>query len=207
MRSGSRRGGSSSAASPTTRKSPASRPGRSRDLRVRLQPGRPLPDDDPCSRIRPDGLGHRSKDDRVAEPGPVAGTAARFSPDSRRIALAHPDGEILIYDLETGRPRRFRSGLENVQDLAFRADGLQIAVTTRANSPPTCHILEVESGRVVRRSRCAARRRSPGARTAPPWRRGARISRSTSGMSLPASQGAARGLDQRRRARDFPPGG
>ena len=97
----------------------------------------------------------------LPEPGPVAGTAARFSPDSRRIALAHPDGEILIYDLETGRSSRLRSGLGDVQDLAFRADGLQIAVTGQlAKQPkiagksqdakqPTCHILEVESGRVV----------------------------------------------------------
>ncbi len=37
----------------------------------------------------------------LEEPGPVAGTAARFSPDSRRIAVAHPDGEVLIYDLES----------------------------------------------------------------------------------------------------------
>ena len=96
------------------------------------------------------------------EPGPVAGTAARFSPDSRRVALAHTDGEVLIYDLETKRSRQIRSGLSDVQDLTFRADGIQIAVTGRvANHPemsvgrqvanqPTCHILDVESGRVVR---------------------------------------------------------
>jgi eukaryotic-like serine/threonine-protein kinase len=86
----------------------------------------------------------------VTEPGPVAGTAARFSPDSRRIALAHRDGEVLIYDLETGRSSRLRSGLGDVQDLAFRADGLQIAVTSQVAKQPTCQILEVESGRVVR---------------------------------------------------------
>jgi eukaryotic-like serine/threonine-protein kinase len=109
----------------------------------------------------------------VDEPGPVAGTAARFSTDSRRIAVAHPDGEIQIYDLKTQRSRRLRSGLEDVQDLAFRADGLQIAVTGQlakhpkisvdsqvAKQPgiavtgqvgkePTCHIIDVESGRVV----------------------------------------------------------
>ena len=98
----------------------------------------------------------------VAEPGPVAGTAARFSPDSRRIAVAHPDGEVLVYDLESGRSGRLGSGLGDVQDLAFRADGLQIAVTgqsryaneaspqeSRSREQPTCHILDVESGRVV----------------------------------------------------------
>jgi eukaryotic-like serine/threonine-protein kinase len=96
------------------------------------------------------------------EPGPVAGTAARFSPDSRRIALAHPDGEVLIYDLQTRRSKQLRSGLSNVQDLAFRADGLQIAITgqvvkepkmsadSQVANQPTCHILDVESGRVVR---------------------------------------------------------
>ena len=98
----------------------------------------------------------------LEEQGPVAGTAARFSPDSRRFALAHTDGEVLIYDLETKRFRQFRSGLSDVQDLAFRADGLQIAVTGQvANGPkisvesqvanqPSCHILDAESGRVVR---------------------------------------------------------
>ncbi len=99
---------------------------------------------------------------RLTERGPVAGTAARFSPDSRRIALAHTDGEVLIFDLETKRSRQFRSGLTAVQDLTFRPDGLQIAVTGQvATQPkisfesqvakqPTCHILDVESGRLVR---------------------------------------------------------
>jgi eukaryotic-like serine/threonine-protein kinase len=97
----------------------------------------------------------------LSEPGPVAATAARFSPDSRRIALAHPDGEVMIHELETGRSSRLRSGLGDVQDLAFRPDGLRIAVTGQvANQPksatrnqvanqPTCQILEVESGRFV----------------------------------------------------------
>jgi eukaryotic-like serine/threonine-protein kinase len=96
------------------------------------------------------------------ELGPVAGTAARFSPDSRRIALAHTDGQVLIYDLETKSSRRFPSGMSDVKDLAFRADGLQIAVTGQVASQPdltaesqvanqpTCHIIDVESGRVVR---------------------------------------------------------
>ena len=86
----------------------------------------------------------------VPETDPVAGTAARFSPDSRRIALAHRAGEILIYDLETGRPRKLRSGLGTVFDLAFRWDGLQIAVTTSDSRPPNCHVLEIETGKIVR---------------------------------------------------------
>jgi WD40 repeat protein/Flp pilus assembly protein TadD len=86
----------------------------------------------------------------VEEPGPVPGAAARFSPDSRRIAVAHPDGEVLIFDLATRRPRRLRSGLGDIRDLAFRTDGLQIAVTSLVANQPTCHIIEVDSGRVVR---------------------------------------------------------
>ncbi len=72
----------------------------------------------------------------LEEARPVAGSAARFSPDSRRIALAHPDGEVVIYDLETKRFRQIRSGLSDVQDLAFRADGLQIAVTGQVANQP-----------------------------------------------------------------------
>ena len=86
----------------------------------------------------------------VEEPGPVAGTAARFSPDSRRIAVAHPDGEVLIYDLETGRSSRLRSGLGDVQDLAFRADGLQIAVTTNESKPDSAMFLKWSRASVVR---------------------------------------------------------
>jgi eukaryotic-like serine/threonine-protein kinase len=86
----------------------------------------------------------------LQDPGPVARTAARFSPDSRRIALAHRDGEVLIYDLETGHTRRLRSGLGSVSDLAFRPDGLRIAVTTSDSKEPKCHLVEMESGKVVR---------------------------------------------------------
>jgi WD40 repeat protein/tRNA A-37 threonylcarbamoyl transferase component Bud32 len=98
----------------------------------------------------------------LEHPGPVAGAAARFSPDGRQLAIARPDGELLIYDLATRRSSRLRTYLEDVQDLAFRADGLQIAVTgqvakqpevaekSRVAKQPTCQILELESGSVVR---------------------------------------------------------
>ena len=42
----------------------------------------------------------------LRDPLPVAGGAAKFSPDSRCIAVAHNDGEFVIHDLATGRPRR-----------------------------------------------------------------------------------------------------
>jgi len=73
---------------------------------------------------------------------------ARFSPDSRRIAVAHQDGDLLVFDLATGRPcRRWR---ERATRLAFRPDGAQIAVIDNESNPPTCRILEGESGRLVR---------------------------------------------------------
>ena len=77
-------------------------------------------------------------------------TRARFSPDSQAIAVAQQNGDILIFDLKTGRPTRLRSGLESLQDMAFRPDGIQIAVTNRNSKQPTCRIIEVESGRIVK---------------------------------------------------------
>ena len=144
----------------------------------------------------------------VPEPGPVAGTAARFSPDSRRIALAHPDGEVLIYDLETGRPSRLRSGLGDVQDLAFRPDGLQIAVTSQVAKQPTCRILEVESGRVVRTislNRPASVAWSPDGATLATPGEDLRIDLwdAPSGILRARLEGST----NRRLARDFPPGG
>jgi eukaryotic-like serine/threonine-protein kinase len=86
----------------------------------------------------------------LAEPGPVAGTAP-FSPDGRRIALAHPNGEVLIYDLDTKQSTKLQSGLRDIGELAFRADGLEIAVTGRVGKQPTCQILDAASGQVVRK--------------------------------------------------------
>jgi eukaryotic-like serine/threonine-protein kinase len=83
------------------------------------------------------------------DPGPVASYAAKFSPDSRRVALGHADGELVVYDLATGRPSRRWPGPAAADDLVFRSDGAQIAVTSSEKNP-TCRILEAESGRVVR---------------------------------------------------------
>jgi WD40 repeat protein len=62
------------------------------------------------------------------DPGGVSGHSARFSPDSRRIALAHGDGELLVYDLATCHSSRLWRGPAPAQDLAFRRDGARIAV-------------------------------------------------------------------------------
>jgi WD40 repeat protein/tetratricopeptide (TPR) repeat protein len=87
----------------------------------------------------------------VNDPGRVTGRAVRFSPDGRRIVLAHEDGHILDYDLATGQlRRRWRGPAQgSPRDLAFGPDGVQIAITGRATDP-TCWILETETGRLVR---------------------------------------------------------
>ena len=86
----------------------------------------------------------------LEDSGPVAGAAARFSPDSRRIVLAHLDGEVVIHDLQTRRTQTIRSGLGGApQGLAFRPDGLQVAVTNHDAKQPVCRVLELESGHIV----------------------------------------------------------
>ena len=81
----------------------------------------------------------------VEDPGRVW-RGAKFSPDSRRIGLAR-DGEVLVYDLATGRPSRRWPG--RASDLAFRPDGAQIAVIDNETRSPTCRILEGETGQLV----------------------------------------------------------
>ena len=83
-------------------------------------------------------------------PGPVSRLSRpEFSPDSRRIALAHVDGELLVYDLATGHSSRRWRGPGAAQDLAFRPDGTQIAVIYNGTRP-SCQIIEAESGKLVR---------------------------------------------------------
>ncbi len=83
----------------------------------------------------------------VSDPGPIR-DRARFSPDSRRIALARANGDLLVYDLATGRPGR-RWHVPNPGPLVFRFDAARIAVLSNENRP-TCRILETETGRLVR---------------------------------------------------------
>ncbi len=85
----------------------------------------------------------------LTDPGPVAGYSARFSPDSRRIALARPDGDHLVYDLATRRCSRLWRGPGSAQDLAYRPDGAQIA-TVYNEKKPSCQIIEAASGKLVR---------------------------------------------------------
>jgi serine/threonine protein kinase len=83
------------------------------------------------------------------DPGPVLWSTAKFSSDSRRIAVCHEDGTLLLYDLATGRPIR-RWSLSTPADVAFRGDGARIAVTCNDPKNASCHILDADTGRVVR---------------------------------------------------------
>jgi serine/threonine protein kinase/WD40 repeat protein/tetratricopeptide (TPR) repeat protein len=79
----------------------------------------------------------------------AARRSVRFTPDSRRIAMARDDGSILVVDLTTsqtvGRWRVHEPG-----DLAFRFDGAQLAVISHGQEQSTCQILDADSGRLVR---------------------------------------------------------
>ncbi len=81
----------------------------------------------------------------LRDPGAVSNTAARFSPDSRRVAMAHDEGSLVVYDLTVGRPVKNWRGPAPAQDLAYRPDGKQVAVTYHS-SPRSCHILDAETG-------------------------------------------------------------
>jgi serine/threonine protein kinase/WD40 repeat protein len=85
----------------------------------------------------------------VNDPGPVHGNVARFSPDSRRIALVNGKSrELIVYDLATGQASR-RWPVPSPGDLAFRPDGTQIAVIANESKSPACRILDEKTGRLV----------------------------------------------------------
>jgi serine/threonine protein kinase/WD40 repeat protein/tetratricopeptide (TPR) repeat protein len=85
----------------------------------------------------------------VDHQGPATVQTAKFSPDSRRIALSSGDGHVLVYDLATGRLSQ-RWPVPGVRDLDFRSDGAQVAVISTERTQSTCRILDAESGRLVR---------------------------------------------------------
>ena len=69
-------------------------------------------------------------------PGPRGGkSGARFSPDSRRIAVGHNDGGLLVHDLATGRPGLRWPGL-SLGVPAFKPDGTQIAFIEKVRRTP-----------------------------------------------------------------------
>ena len=87
------------------------------------------------------------------DPRPISwGEAAKFSPNSRRIGIVyHGDRELVLYDLETGRTVRSLRMPTPPGNLAFRADGVQIAVLVDDEGGNRCFsIFEVETGQFVR---------------------------------------------------------
>ncbi len=80
--------------------------------------------------------------------GNWAWAEARFSPDSRRIVIAHQAEEVVIYDLATGEPEQ-RWRIPGLRFVAFSPDGGRIAATNNLTPAPHCQIIEVESGRIV----------------------------------------------------------
>ena len=96
---------------------------------------------DAFPRRSPDGLGRRPARVAVNDPGPIS-LAARFSPDSRRIAVALR-GELAR--LRPGnRPAQPPLARPGYSGLAFRPDGTQIAVIDDRSQPPSCRILDAE---------------------------------------------------------------
>jgi eukaryotic-like serine/threonine-protein kinase len=85
----------------------------------------------------------------LRDPGPVSDFAAGFSPASNRIAMAHDDGSLLVYDLISGQCSRRWRGPDSAHDLAFRPDAREIAVVHGGNQP-TCRILDSDTGQHLR---------------------------------------------------------
>jgi WD40 repeat protein len=86
----------------------------------------------------------------LIDPGPVSWGTFRFSPDRKRMILAHEGGEFRLYDLVTGQLEHHWTGSAGAHAVAFRPDGLLIALTSQEGNESTCRIVEAESGRLVR---------------------------------------------------------
>jgi serine/threonine protein kinase len=82
----------------------------------------------------------------VSDPGPVSWGRARFNPDSRRIAVAHGNGELFFYDLATGQPSR-RWSEPVPSDPVFSPEGSRIALLHHdGRVSSSLRILDAESG-------------------------------------------------------------
>ena len=82
------------------------------------------------------------------DPEPVSGGSAKFSPDSRRIAVTHSNGEVRVYDMASARCVQSWH-LPAPAEMTFAPDGAQLAVIYR-ESKPTWRILDAQSGRQIR---------------------------------------------------------
>jgi serine/threonine protein kinase/WD40 repeat protein/tetratricopeptide (TPR) repeat protein len=86
----------------------------------------------------------------LRDTGRVANSAAGFSPDSQHLAVAHNgDYSLVIYDLKSGKSIKSWHGPALAQDLVYRPDGKQVAVSYHT-SPPSCHIFDAETGALLR---------------------------------------------------------
>jgi serine/threonine protein kinase/WD40 repeat protein len=72
----------------------------------------------------------------------------RFSPDSRRIAVAGTTDTVLIHDLENGQDRTWIPA-PGFRDLAFGPDGKQIAIGCNGIKP-SCSIHDAATGQLIR---------------------------------------------------------
>jgi eukaryotic-like serine/threonine-protein kinase len=82
--------------------------------------------------------------------GRVHGYAARFSPDSRRLALLNESREVLEFDLLTGRSR-LPWRVSGLGCLVYRDDGTQIALVDNESKPPSCCVLDAGTGQLLRK--------------------------------------------------------
>ncbi len=99
----------------------------------------------------------------VALEGLASVGGARFSPDSRQIALVKNGGDVIVHDLATGQLGQCWPKAHNV---AFRHDGSQVALIYEEKTW-TCRILQTDTGKIVRSISLPMR---PGAGLEPRWR-------------------------------------
>jgi YD repeat-containing protein len=79
---------------------------------------------------------------------PTVDEGLDFSPDSRRVAFGHKDGELIVYDLTTGQvERRWRGPAGGCTGLQFHPDGRQFAAFNRRNN--SIRFWAVDSGRLL----------------------------------------------------------
>jgi eukaryotic-like serine/threonine-protein kinase len=87
--------------------------------------------------------------DVLNDPGPVYFSAAKFSPDSQRIAvLYHNDGRLHVSSLTGDRPGQSWP-VQRPLALSFRQDGKQVAVVQRGTNNAFCAVLDADTGREI----------------------------------------------------------
>ncbi len=139
----------------------------------------------------------------VNDPGPIHWGSAEFSPDSRRFGLVRQDGEIIVYDLATGKPsRRWREPGRWIWPSVPMGPRLRSSITSRKTSSAV--FLKRKPAGSFGHSPCRSKEaRSSGVPTAPRWRSPTETTRYTSGTPRPAPR--TRPSTARRTAESIPP--